>query len=306
MAKIYLHWTATAYDWVRSGIYHTIVSGDGKLHRMHDYSMDLPAHTYQRNHSSIGISCACMGGEPDPWSLPPTPAQLEAMCQEVARVAKVWGWTQEQITIQHILTHAEAASNQDGWIAHENYGPVAWGGTGERWDFMQLTANGADNAGDVLRRKILGYFQGSTATNAAPSDIANSNSQATHALTFKRDSTIEANGETLETLIDEKGSSWAKVERLLSLYDLSYQLILDQQKVLIGNSDIAPKYLTDQVQPDVGYSLFEMSLQGQNSPVILIGIMRDGIPYCKVYEFAQELGITTTFNPFQLGRRLGG
>ncbi len=34
-ATIYLHWSATPYTWVRRGIYHTIVAGDGHLHRLH-------------------------------------------------------------------------------------------------------------------------------------------------------------------------------------------------------------------------------------------------------------------------------
>jgi len=84
-ATIYLHWAATPYTWVRSGLYHTIISGDGRLNRLHAYSVDLPAHTYRRNSNSVALSCACMGGRPDPWTMPPTEAQLEAMCREVAR-----------------------------------------------------------------------------------------------------------------------------------------------------------------------------------------------------------------------------
>jgi len=42
---LYLHWTATPYGWIRPGHYHSIVSGDGRVHRLHDYNVDLPAHT---------------------------------------------------------------------------------------------------------------------------------------------------------------------------------------------------------------------------------------------------------------------
>lgn len=45
-ATIYLHWAATPYSWVRSGFYHTIIGGDGTLHRLHAYSIYLPAHTW--------------------------------------------------------------------------------------------------------------------------------------------------------------------------------------------------------------------------------------------------------------------
>ena len=40
-AKIYLHWTATAYDWIRPGHYHSIITGDGLVHRLHSYSVDI-------------------------------------------------------------------------------------------------------------------------------------------------------------------------------------------------------------------------------------------------------------------------
>ena len=61
-AVIYLHWTATGYDWIRPGHYHSIIGGDGRVHRLHVYSVDLPGHTYGRNRNSVALSCACMGG----------------------------------------------------------------------------------------------------------------------------------------------------------------------------------------------------------------------------------------------------
>jgi hypothetical protein len=88
-ATIYLHWSATPYTWVRSGLYHTIVAGDGHLHRLHSYTIDLNAHTWRRNSNAVAISCACMRGRPDPWTMPPTEAQIEAMCREVAGLAAV-------------------------------------------------------------------------------------------------------------------------------------------------------------------------------------------------------------------------
>ena len=39
-ATIYLHWTATPYNWVRSGLYHSIIGGDGQVHRLHSYAAD--------------------------------------------------------------------------------------------------------------------------------------------------------------------------------------------------------------------------------------------------------------------------
>lgn len=292
VAKIYLHWTATGYGWVQKDHYHTIITGDGQIHRLHDYTQDLYSHTYMRNSNSIGISCACMGGIPDPWTMPPTDVQVEAMCQEVARVAKEWGWKEDNINIQHIMTHAEAASNRDGWNAHDNYGPQEWGGTGERWDFMQLSEGGASDAGNVLRKKILGYYRGAPDTSKP--------------FEFVKDQTIEANGQSLSTSIDESGLTWAKVADLLSIYDLPYQWDSTKRRILIGASDVSPSYLDNKVRSDIGYPLFEMSLQGSNSPIILIGILRSGKAYCRVLEFAEEFGITKSFNPFKLGTRRGG
>ena len=71
-ATIYLHWTATGYDWIRPGHYHSIITGDGRVHRLHSYGVDLPAHTWGRNSNSVALACACMGGQPDPWSQPPS------------------------------------------------------------------------------------------------------------------------------------------------------------------------------------------------------------------------------------------
>lgn len=42
-------------------------------------------------------------------------------------MARSGGWTQADITVQRVMTHAEAASIRDGRSMHENYGPVIWG-----------------------------------------------------------------------------------------------------------------------------------------------------------------------------------
>ena len=82
---IYLHWTATGYDWIRPGHYHSIIGGDGRVHRLHYYSVDLPAHTYWRNRNSVALSCACMGCSPDPWTLPPPNAMAASFATTMAR-----------------------------------------------------------------------------------------------------------------------------------------------------------------------------------------------------------------------------
>ncbi len=327
-ATIYLHWSATPYSWVRSGAYHTIVAGDGHLHRLHSYTIDLNAHTWRRNSNAVAISCACMGGVPDPWTIPPTDAQIEAMCREAAAVARSWGWSADDITIQRVMTHAEAASNRDGRILHDNYGPVAWGGSGERWDFMQLRKGGPDDGGAVLRQKIRAYLRGEAP--ASGSTGSSGGSMAPAPLAFRRRSTMTARSRQLAVEIDIHGTSWALAADLLSLYDIPYEWNPLQRRLLIGSNDVAPFYRDDAVQESIGHPLFEMALQGGSAPVILRGILRPDAAgeaaaaaardaagdatsgaafsraWCRVLEFAEEFGISVTYQPFALGERRGG
>ncbi|TVS02372.1 MAG: N-acetylmuramoyl-L-alanine amidase [Cyanobium sp. PLM2.Bin73] len=299
-ATIYLHWSATPHSWVRSGLYHTIIGGDGSLHRLHAYSIDLPAHTWRRNSNSVALSCACMGGRPDPWTIPPTEAQLEAMCREAAEIARSWGWQADAITIQRVMTHAEAASNRDGRWMHDNYGPVIWGGTGERWDFLQLSRNGPPTGGDELRRRIRRFLEEPAA--AAPSPAKGEPER----LAFRRPATMNARGQELAVELDANGSSWALAADLLSLYEIPYVWEASRRRILIGSLDVVPSFREDQVQPSVGWPLFEMTLQSGNAPVILRGILRDNRAWCRVLEFAEEFGISVSFEPFTLLERRGG
>jgi hypothetical protein len=193
------------------------------------------------------------------------------------------------------MTHAEAASNRDGRLMHDNYGPVAWGGTGERWDFMQLRKGGPADGGEELRRRIRALLSTpqKPVVDKAP-------------LMFRRDTTMAARGSELVVSIDANGTSWALAADLLSLYDIPYEWNPGQRRILIGSTDIAPTYRDDGVQASIGYPLFEMSLQGGNAPVILRGILRDDRAWCRVLEFAEEFGITARFQPFALGERRGG
>ena len=52
------------------------------------------------------------------------------------------------------MTHAEAASNRDGRFLHDNYGPMIWGGTGERWELLPLEKDGPSDGGEQLRQRI--------------------------------------------------------------------------------------------------------------------------------------------------------
>ena len=294
LPKIYLHWSATPYNWVQPGHYHSIVTGDAVLHRMHDYNIDLPAHTYRRNSNSIGLACACMGGS-DPWSTPPTQQQLEAMCREVARIIRGWGWRDSDINVANIMTHAEAASNRDGWRAHENYGPVAWGGDGTRWDFMCLERGGSDDGGDRLRKMIRSFFRDH---ESQPKPV--------NPLNLSKATSIKVLNQPTEVLVDSSGVTWAKLGKLLTLYEIPYIWDSDKRRILIGATDIIPRYSVDKVVALPGLATYELALQGLNSPVILVGVIHQNEAYCRALEFADELGISTSFNPLVLHDRRGG
>ncbi|MBC1262424.1 N-acetylmuramoyl-L-alanine amidase [Synechococcus sp. BSF8S] len=295
---IYLHWSATPYDWLRPGAYHTIVAGDGRVHRLHAYTIDLYSHTYRRNSNSVAICCACMGGRPDPWSMPPTEAQLNSMCREVASLTHDWGWQAGDITIQRVMTHAEAASNRDGRVMHDNYGPVIWGGTGERWDFLQLRRGGSNDGGEELRRSIREQLV-ARSKGAGPD-------ASSPAIAFSRSATMQARGDQLAVEIDRNGTSWALAADLLGLYEIPYEWDPRQRRILIGSSDVAPTYRDDGLQDTSGQPMFEMALLGGQSPVILRGLVIENRAWCRVLEFAEEFGITAFFSPFALGDRRGG
>jgi len=49
-----------------------------------------------------------------------------------------------------------------------------------------------------------------------------------------------------------------------------------------------------------------MGLQRGNAPLILRGILRENRAWCRVLEFAEEFGISVSFEPFRLWERRGG
>ena len=194
------------------------------------------------------------------------------------------------------MTHAEAASYRDGRVMHDNYGPVIWGGTGERWDFLQLEKGGPPTGGDQLRERIRRLM----------ANPGSAGEPATPQLSFKRSSSMQARGQILTVDLDEHGISWALAADLLALYDLTYTWDAEGRRILVGSLDVAPSFQEDQVQPSVGWPLVEMALQSGNSPVILRGILREQRAWCRVLEFAEEFGISTSFEPFTLLERRGG
>ena len=161
--RLYLHWTAGHYGQFFAD-YHVQIDADGGIYVIGAGALDeLLAATYLRNSGSVSIAllAACGATTDDLGTEPPTAAQIESMAQATAALADgLW------LTIDkaRILTHGEAADNEDGVRAHAPYGPRS---TCERWDLEYLGmaespvfnpwATNGSRGGDVLRGKAQYY-----------------------------------------------------------------------------------------------------------------------------------------------------
>ena len=129
-------------------------------------------------------------------------------------------------------------------------------------------------------------------------------------LAFRGTTTIQARGRELSVQLDSLGRSWALASDLLERYELPFAWDASHRRVLIGAMDVSPTFREDGVQAEVGWPLFEMSLQSGSAPVILRGILRPGTDsdraWCRVVEFAEEFGISVGFDPLRLGERRVG
>ena len=94
------------------------------------------------------------------------------------------------------------------------------------------------------------------------------------------------------------------------IYEISYAWDASLRRILIGALDLAPTFRDDAVQASVGWPLVELTLQTGNAPVILTGILRPGPSgdraWCRVVEFAEEFGISVSYDPLVLGECRGG
>ena len=160
--KIYLHWSAGRYDQTFSD-YHINITGDGTMYAMTNDFSEILAHTWRRNSGSVAISLCCGYNCTSNQlnSYPPTPNQIEFMAQVGAILADALDLT---IDKKRVMTHGEAADNEDGLYIHPMYGPKS---TCERWDLEYLGtdespsfnpyATDGSRGGDVLRGKMNYY-----------------------------------------------------------------------------------------------------------------------------------------------------
>jgi hypothetical protein len=155
ISKIYLHWTAGRYN-QQFDDYHINIDRDGNIYIDGELT-DHKNHTYMRNGSAVGIALDCAYGAQ--WTdnlgeYAPTDAQIETLAQVVALLCVDLGIPCD---IRHVLTHAEAADNMDGYYAHEPYGPTT---TCERWDLWAIREGDVPGSGgDVIRGKAKYYAQ---------------------------------------------------------------------------------------------------------------------------------------------------
>ena len=163
--KVYLHWSAGHYGQFWSD-YHVQIDKDGEIYVIADGGLDdVLAATWRRNTGSVSICMlGCYGATTNNLGQEsPTPLQIDGMAQAIAALCNGLWLT---IDKQRVMTHGEAADNEDGIEPHEAYGPRT---TCERWDLEYLGteesptynpwAEDGTRGGDVLRGKANWYRQ---------------------------------------------------------------------------------------------------------------------------------------------------
>ena len=168
--KIYLHWSAGHYGQFFED-YHINIDRDGSIYASTDNLSEVLAHTYHRNTGAVGVSLACCAGATsnDLGDEPPTEAAIDAMAKVIAVLCDEFGL---EITKDNVMTHGEAANNEDGFYAHEPYatwsdpapsdGVTRWDleflGTDESPAYDPFNTDGS-RGGDVLRGKAIWWQQ---------------------------------------------------------------------------------------------------------------------------------------------------
>ena len=163
--KEYPHWSGGQYGQLWSD-HHVQIDKDGEIYVIADGGLDdVLAATWRRNTGSVSICMlGCYGATTNNLGQEsPTPLQIDGMAQAIAALCNgLW------LTIDktRVLTHGEAADNEDGIEPHEAYGPRT---TCERWDLEYLGtlespkfhpwSMDGGRGGDVLRGKANWYRQ---------------------------------------------------------------------------------------------------------------------------------------------------
>lgn len=171
--QIMLHWTAGHYangkEWAMYlDDYHVAIDADGSIYVDHDFN-EVLQHTWRRNTGSVGVTLpgGYGSGSNDLGDEPPTSEQIENMALVIYAIAEGLGISVDKT---HVLTHGEAANNEDGNDSFHN--PYAWWndsygdgdtrgdleylGTDESPSYNPYATDGS-RGGDVLRGKANWY-----------------------------------------------------------------------------------------------------------------------------------------------------
>jgi len=161
--KVYLHWTAGWYGQFWDD-YHIQIDKDGTIWMPDGLALDgLVNGTWRRNSAAINVSLLCCA-HANTKSLgpePPTTLQIESMALVMAVLSEGLDLS---IDIERMMTHGEAADNEDGLWLHDPYGPK---NGCERWD-LEFLGDGTESpkyspwntetrGGTVLRGKANWY-----------------------------------------------------------------------------------------------------------------------------------------------------
>lgn len=164
--KIYLHWTAGSYDTVFAD-YHINITGNGSVYLTGDLD-EIKSHTWRRNSGAVGVALCCCAGGGSGWlgNYPPTDDQIQAMAQVIVALCDGLWLTVDK---DHVLTHGEAANNEDGIYPHPAYawwndeegdgntrGDLEYLGNDESPEYNPYATDGS-RGGDVLRGKANYY-----------------------------------------------------------------------------------------------------------------------------------------------------
>jgi hypothetical protein len=164
--KVYLHWTAGLYTQFWDD-YNIQIDYDGKIYKPIDTALDDPVNgTWKRNTGSVNVSLLCCAGANtnDLGVRAPTASQLESLYMVTAVLCNALDLTPD---IKHVMTHGEAADNEDGYYGaydeDDEYGPKA---DCERWDLEFLETdespeydpwNDETRGGTIIRGKAAWY-----------------------------------------------------------------------------------------------------------------------------------------------------
>lgn len=159
--KLYLHWTAGHYGQFYDE-YHINIDADGGVYTVTDDLSVVLSHTYRRNTGAIGITLACGASSTssDLGEVAPTEEQIESMARVISVLAKALDLT---IDLKRVMTHGEAADNEDGLNPNYEangypegmYGPKH---SVERWDLAILHNDDPwCSGGNILRGKANWY-----------------------------------------------------------------------------------------------------------------------------------------------------